>query len=154
MVENFEQDQKQQQTESESKYFSKIEKIEEEYKGKRIFPMGEIMEVSWADLGKTLSIQLGGDLTTGFEPVYINIVHPDSERGGWIGKGHIGFTLGGDGVDISRIPLPEETISMIKNIYQEYTGKSADLLFDTHWGSDAAKFADPNLYKNIVSKKR
>jgi len=133
-------------------YVEKIEELNSEFTGKSLFPVGKIQGISYSDLGKTLSINVNGDVPTNFSSAEIVIVHPDSDKAGWIGKGQIGFVLQGEGVDISRIPLPEQTIVLIKKIYQKYTDKAPDLRFDTQYGDDASKFT-LGLYKNIVSGK-
>lgn len=137
----------------ENLYVKTVESLREKYKGERLFPMGEIQEVTYANSGKTLSLELSGDVPTNFEPINIIFVHPDSDDKGWIGVGHVGVTIAGSGVDIGRLPLPEETVNTIKHIYRQYSGKEASFSFDTKQGSDATQFAQIGLYNNIVEKK-
>lgn len=57
---------------------------------------------------------------------------------------------GKGGVDISKIPLPEETIKTIKDIYQEYIGKENREYF--YRENDTNKFAVMGLFNDIVKK--
>lgn len=104
-------------------------------------------------------LRLTGDVPTNFEEAQIVIVHPDSDNGGWVGVGNIGFILQGSGVDISHITLPEKTVELIKKIYQEYTGKLCNIRFKTGVNitkdKDATQFAQPGFYqKEIEDAKR
>ncbi len=140
----------------ENHFVKKIEEIKAKYEGASMFPMGEISNVSYSDLGETLSLELSGDVPTNFNSPNIVMVHPDSKHEGWIGKGKIGFTLTGEGVPISKIPLPAEAINLIKEIYQEYTGEEYREYMQRatlEGQQDATPFAVPGLYNKIVDAK-
>ena len=144
------------QTEAQEKYFSKIEQIESEYVGKRLFPIGEVKEVGWSNLGKVMSVTLSGDVPTNFQQMNIVIVHPDSDSPGWIGLGGIGVTMEGNGTSISSIPLPQETVNIIRDIYTKYVGKGPDGYQSFNIkdnGSDVTQYAVPGLYNDILAQK-
>ena len=140
------------------KYQDKIKDILH-YTTENMFPLGKILRVSYSNLGQTLILRLTGDVPTNFEEAQIVIVHPDSDNGGWVGVGNIGFILQGSGVDISHITLPEKTVELIKKIYQEYTGKLCNIRFKTGVNitkdTYATQFAQPGFYqKEIEDAKR
>ena len=140
---------------NENLFVKKTKELAAKHEGSSAFPLGKIVRIGYSDLGRTLLIELSGDVPTNFQTAHVVIVHPDSEREGWIGKGNIGFTLGGGGVPISKIPLPAETINLIKTIYREYTGEESREYTnrETIEGSnDATPFAVPGLYNQIVQK--
>lgn len=156
-MENFEQNPVPvQQTESEKKYFSKIDQIEEKYKDKKIFPLGEVHAINWSNLGKTLIVEMAGDVPTNFQQMNIVIVHPDSDQEGWIGRGGIGVTMEGNGTSISNIPLPREAIEMITDIYTMYTGQTPEKYQSFRMkdnGNDITQYAVSGLYNEILEKK-
>ena len=133
-----------------SKYELKIEEIKS-YIGQTFFPLGKLNQVSYSNLGQTLILRLSGDVPTSFEEAQIFIVHPDSEHGGKIGIGNIGFIVQAKAVDIAYITLPEETVELIKKIYQEYTDRPCTVRFKTGvnitHGLDATQFAQPGFYQ-------
>lgn len=135
-------------------YIEKINKIEQEYLNQRLFPLGKIREIIYANQGKTLIIECSGDVPTNFEPIHIVIVHQDSENDGVFGKGHIGFnTIGGPGVNIGTIPLPKETVEIIKTIYQDYTNQRPNFQFESiDTQGDVTRFAFPGMYQDIIEK--
>lgn len=141
-----------------SKYQNKIEELKK-YEGERFFPLGKLIKVTYSNLGQTLILRLSGDLPTNFQEANIVIVHPDSDNGGWVGVGNIGLTLQGSGAKIEFITLPEETVELIKKIYQEYTDKPCEIRFRTGvnitYGKNATQFAEPGFYqKQIEDAKR
>lgn len=133
-------------------YVNKVLQLESKHLNEHLFPMGAIQNITYADEGKNLILELSGDVPSNFEPIQIVIVHPDASQAGWIGKGYIGVTITGTGVDISLIPLPNETVDLIKTIYQEYTGQSGSVRYDnTNSGADASRFT-LGLYNSIIEK--
>jgi len=138
-----------------AKFQDKVEAIKK-YEGESFFPLGKLYKVSYSNLGQTLILRLTGDVPTSFEEAQIVIVHPDSDNGGWVGIGNIGFILQGSGVDIAHITLPEKTVELIKKIYQEFTDKPCTIRFKTGvnitHGDDATQFAQPGFYQNEVEK--
>lgn len=139
------------ETPQQNTYVEKIGELNEKYKGASMFPMGSVQQISYSNLGKTLSIDVTGDVPTNFEVANIIIVHPDAEHDGWIGKGKIGFTLNGKGVDISKIPLPGETLEMVRRVYAQYTGK--ELREHVYQENDINTYANMGLYNSIVEAK-
>ncbi len=135
--------------ENKNTYVEKISQLDSEYKDKSLFPVGKINEITYSMNGKVIGVRLSGDVPTNFSPAEIVIVHPDSENEGWVGKGNIGFIVGVSGVDISKIPLPEETISVIKEIYQKYTDIESRHSFNRE--NNINKLAVMGLYNEIVS---
>ena len=125
------------------------------YEGKRLFPLGKLYKVSYSNLGQSLILRLTGDVPTNFEEAQIVIVHPNSDNGGWVGIGNIGFVLQGSGVDITHITLPKETVEFIKKIYQEYTDKPCNIRFKTGvnitFGNDSTQFS-PGFYQKEIKK--
>jgi hypothetical protein len=141
-----------------SKYQNKIEELKK-YEGESFFPLGKLIKVNYSNLGQTLILRLSGDVPTNFEEANVVIVHPDSNRGGAIGLGGIGLTLQGSAANIEFITLPEETVELIKKIYQEFTDKPCAIRFKTGvnitYGNDATQFAQPGFYqKQIEDSKR
>ena len=124
------------------------------YEGKKLFPLGKIYSVGYSNVGKTLIIRFSGDVPTAFEGGQIIIVHPDSESKGWVSPGEIGFILSGLNCKISIITLPEETVEMIKTIYEEYTGSPCSIRFKTGLyhtkGNDVSQFASPGYYRREI----
>lgn len=133
-------------------YVEKISQLDSEYKDKSLFPVGKIETITYSMLGKVMGIRLSGDVPTNFSPAEIVIVHPDNENEGWVGKGNIGFIVEASGVDISKIPLPEETIGVIKEIYQKYTGKESRHYFNRE--NNINNLSVIGLYNNIVSNNK
>jgi len=138
--------------ENKNLFVEKIKQLDSKYKDESMFPAGKIEEITYSDLGKTMGIKLTGDVPTNFQPAEIVIVHPESEKDGWIGKGKLGFLLGGKGVDISKIPLGEESIKNLRNIYQEYTGK--ELREHINMESNLNRLAIMGLYNEIVENSK
>ena len=131
-------------------FVEKIGEIKEKYLGDKFFPVGSVTEVSYSDLGKTLGIRLTGDVPTNFNELEIVIVHPESEKDGWIGKGKIGVISQGLGISIDKVPLPRETLDKIENIYREYCGKEYRERFYPE--ENINKFAIPGMITDILEK--
>jgi hypothetical protein len=138
-----------------SKYELKIQEIKK-YVGQTFFPLGKLYKVSYSNLGQTLILRLTGDVPTSFEEAQIVIVHPDSDYGGNIGVGNIGFIVQAKAVDIAYITLPEETVELIKKIYQEYTDKPCPVRFKTGvnitYGKNVTQFAHPGFYQEEINQ--
>jgi hypothetical protein len=141
-----------------SKYQNKIEELKK-YEGESFFPLGKLHKVSYSNLGQTLILRLTGDVPTNFKEANLVIVHPDSDRGGWVGVGNIGLVIQASGALIEFITLPEETVELIKQIYREYTDTPCNIRFKTGVnitrGKDVTQFAQPGFYqKEIEDAKR
>lgn len=137
--------------ENKNTYVEKISELDSEYKDKSLFPVGKIETITYSMVGKVMGIRLSSDVPTNFSPAEIVVVHPDNDNEGWVGKGNIGFIVGVSGVDISKIPLPEETIGVIKEIYKKYTGKESQHSFNRE--NNINKLAIMGLYNDIASSK-
>lgn len=138
-------------------YVDKIEELKK-YEGENFFPLGKLYKVSYSNLGQTLILKMTGDVPTSMKNCDIVIVHPNSDNGGWVGIGKIGFVLECEGVDISKITLPIQTVEILKKIYTEYTDISCNIIFKTGVNitkdNDATQFAKFDFYRDEIKEAR
>lgn len=132
----------------EENFYDKIYALKKELDNKRL-PFFGRMEISYSNLGKTLTIQFSGDVPTGFNPGFFVFVHPSSDiRKGWLKPGEIGITLNGQGKSISGLEFPKATADVLQNVALRYFGDSVFI----NGRSDISPFAEMGYYQNRILK--
>ena len=107
-----------------SNVIENIKKIKEAFESKKISLLGNIHTVSYSHIGECLALHFSGDVPMAMKPGEIVIVHPKARHAGWVGIGNIAlntFIHGSAGIE--KVPLCDEAIEMLKEIYRLYTNE-------------------------------
>lgn len=103
---------------------NKIAEVQTKFGDKSISLLGFLHDTSFSNMGKCMILNLKGDVPLGMKPVEIVMVHPESKDGGWVGIGGIALNAYSEGAAlIDKVPLCDEAINQLKDIYFLYTGK-------------------------------